>query len=150
MRIGELALQTGTPVRTIRYYEEIGLLPAASRTSSGYRSFGSEHLRYLRFIRRAKGLGLSLEQIRKIIQTALSGQQPCTRVRETVQQSIEQIDQRIAELQAMREDLIRTLEIAAGSDVPENVTEREICPAIESVSIAHPRPTLDSPVDWRV
>jgi MerR family transcriptional regulator, copper efflux regulator len=150
MRIGELSRLTDTPVRTIRYYEEIGLLPPADRSESGYRLFEDDHLRHLRFIRRARRLGLRLDQAREILQAASSGSPPCNCVRDAVQRSIERIDERIPELQAMRSDLVRSLEIADRTAVSARRGVDEICPAIESVPVAGSHPSLDSPVDWRV
>ena len=64
LKIGDLAKATGTKVQTIRYYEEIGLLPAPARTEGNYRTYASATLRRLSFIRRSRGLGFSLDQVR--------------------------------------------------------------------------------------
>lgn len=67
MRIGELGAATGTKVETIRFYEKIGLLVPAGRTSGNYRTYGPEHLRHLSFIRGARALGFDLDQVRELI-----------------------------------------------------------------------------------
>lgn len=149
MRIGELARRTDVPVRTIRYYEDIGLLGPASRTESGYRQFTEIHQRRLAFIRMAQGLGLKLEQIREILDAAGRDQPPCPCVRSAVEQNIQEIDERIARLQAMRHDLSRTLDELDNPEHPTAVDIAEFCPAIESVPVRSPKP-LDSPVDWRL
>ena len=70
MRIGELAKATATKVETIRYYEQTGLLSAPARTPANYRSYGADHLARLSFIRRARDLGFSIEQVRALLDLA--------------------------------------------------------------------------------
>jgi DNA-binding transcriptional MerR regulator len=77
LTIGDLAKRTGTKVETIRYYERIGLLPEPGRTEGNYRSYGSEHLGRLSFIRRARDLGFSLDQVRELL--GLADQRPSHR-----------------------------------------------------------------------
>jgi DNA-binding transcriptional MerR regulator len=148
MRIGELARRTQVPVRTIRYYEEINLLSRANRTESGYRMFDEDHVRRLGFIRTARRLGFRLDQIREILDAAARDSSPCNCVREVIQQNIHSIDQRIADLQAMRAVLDTTLHRL---DPQSKVASAgSICPAIESARPAEYELPLDSPVDWRV
>ncbi len=149
MRIGELARKTDVPVRTIRYYEDIGLLEPASRTTSGYRLFTEIHQRRLVFIRMAQGLGLKLEQIKVILDSADGDQPRCPRVRAAVEQNIQEVDERIALLQAMRRNLARTLNELDKSDYSPAIDAAGFCPAIESPPARAPKP-LDSPVDWRL
>ena len=148
MRIGEFSQATGLPVRTIRYYEKIGLLPEPDRSGSGYRIFGQRHVQRARFIRRARGLGFKLEQIREILDTASLDGPNCRSVRAVVHRNIEAIDQRIADLSAMRDLLGQTLN---DFDSPAEPTDHDsICPVIESRD-RHAAPiTLDSPVEWKV
>ena len=110
MRIGELSSATGIPVRTIRYYEQIGLLPEPARTSAGYRVFGDQNVQHARFIRRSRRLGFSLDQIRSILEVTTCECSPCESVRSIAQENIHTIDRRIAELTAMRDLLGQTLE----------------------------------------
>ncbi|MFM0007707.1 MULTISPECIES: MerR family transcriptional regulator [Paraburkholderia] len=70
LTIGQLARATGTKVETFRFYEETGLLPAPARTEANYRAYSEAHLRPLSFIRRARDLGFSLEQVRELLQLA--------------------------------------------------------------------------------
>lgn len=72
MQIGELARTTSTKVETIRFYEKIGLLPKPSRTSGNYRDYGSDHLARLSFVRRARGLGFRLDQVRELLPLSLT------------------------------------------------------------------------------
>ena len=67
MKIGEMASTTATNIETVRYYEKIGLLPPPARTGGNYRSYGPEHLARLSFIRRARDLGFSIEQVRALL-----------------------------------------------------------------------------------
>lgn len=104
LRIGKLAATSGVSVPTIRYYEQIGLLPEADRTASGYRRFPPEAARRLRFIRRAQQLGFSLDEIRELLELrATPGPAPD---RATVQARTEakltQLEAKIADLEAMR------------------------------------------------
>ena len=80
MRIGELAARFGLNPKTIRYYEEIGLLKRADRTESGYRLYTRQDVERLGFIRRAKMLGLSLDEIRDILSVQQKGSPPCSQV----------------------------------------------------------------------
>ncbi|TVR72363.1 MAG: MerR family transcriptional regulator [Sphaerobacteraceae bacterium] len=148
MRIGELAEKTGVPVRTIRYYEDIGLLGTASRTESGYRLFTDRHQQQLAFIRAAQGLGLRLEQIRRILASASTEHSPCPCVRSAVEQNMQELDDRIVQLQAMRDNLSRTLYELDNAEHSDGSLVEVVCPAIESLNAGTPE-VLDSPVEWR-
>ncbi len=106
LSIGGLAKQAGVAIDTVRYYERNGLLAPAGRLASGYRRYGAEELKRLRFIRRAKALGFSLEDIRALL--ALSADRDVARVRGAAQRKLGDIEQRIAELERIRNGL-RTL-----------------------------------------
>ena len=133
MRIGELAARFGLNPKTIRYYEAIGLLPRADRSASGYRLYTRRDVERLSFIRRAKMLGLSLDEIRDILSVQQTGSPPCGQVLNLIDLKISAIDQRIADLMAFRTDLA-TLR-AAWMDEDERVrrpaTSASICPIIE-------------------
>lgn len=106
MRIGELANQLGLNPRTIRYYESIGLLPEPARTPSGYRDYDERAGELLTFIRTAQGLGITLDEIREILAVRDRGQQPCSYVRDLLRQQVDDIDERIAELGRLRNELV--------------------------------------------
>ena len=80
MRIGELAAAAGTTTKTLRFYEESGLLPQTERAANGYRSYGPEALSRLDFIRRGRVAGLTLAQIREVIDIRDAGEAPCHHV----------------------------------------------------------------------
>jgi DNA-binding transcriptional MerR regulator len=101
MYIGELASKTGLKPKTIRFYEEMGLLPAPRRSESGYRLYPSDAVDTLRFVRTAQGLGLTLAEIRDIIR--YSGQEGiCDYVEHVAIDKLSQLDSKIEELQQMR------------------------------------------------
>ncbi len=107
MRIGELSGQTGVSTKTIRYYEDIGLVPAPARTSSGYRDYDGDAQRRLALIRAAQSVGLSLGEIREVLAFRDRGQAPCSHVAQLIQRHAEDLSERIAALEAMRRDLER-------------------------------------------
>lgn len=105
MKIGELARTTDTKVETIRFYEKIGLLPEPGRTSGNYRAYDNGHLFRLSFIRRARDLGFTLEQVRALLALADERDRPCSAVDAVAREHLAQIDQKIADLRALRREL---------------------------------------------
>ncbi len=105
MKIGELAVRSGLPVKTLRYYEDLGLLPAIGRTEGGYRLFGPGSLQRLEFIRRLKSLGLSLEEIQGSLRIHDAGQLPCGDLQIQLRRQIERVDERIRELRQLKREL---------------------------------------------
>ena len=106
MRIGQLAHSTGVSTDTIRYYEKIGLLPRAGRSESGYREYPSGAGNRIRVIRNAVQLGFPLEEIAKVLRVRDSGGAPCRQVRDYAHELVQQIEQRIAELEAERRSML--------------------------------------------
>jgi MerR family Zn(II)-responsive transcriptional regulator of zntA len=109
MRIGELARACGVNPKTIRYYEAFGLLPKAARAASGHRAYSERDLQRLRFIRRAKGIGLPLASIRQITTYADTGscQHLRPRLKELIATQLTEIEGRIDDLRALRQELQR-------------------------------------------
>lgn len=105
MKIGALARRSGLPVKTLRYYEELGLLPAIGRSPGGYRLFAEESLRRLEFIRRLKTLGLSLDEIQGCLAVHDAGQLPCGDIQRQLQRQIDLVDERLRELRQFRSEL---------------------------------------------
>ena len=105
MRIGQLAALTGYSVRTIRFYEQSGLLPAPHRTPAGYRSYDQDAVARLRFVRSAQGLGLSLAEIAEVLRIRDYQGPPCSYVAELLDTHISALDTRIKELTALRDEL---------------------------------------------
>ncbi len=131
LRIGQVAAAAGLPVRTVRYYELLGLLkPTVQRSASSYRLFHPAVLGRLAFIRRCQSLGLSLEEIGQILQVYDRGEQPCPEIRQHLQEKLRQIEGRIAELQTLKsqvESLLSNWQIPAGSPAQDDV----ICPILQ-------------------
>jgi len=109
MTIGELARGTDTKVETVRFYEKSGLLPAPARTPGNYRAYNADHLRRLSFIRRSRDLGFSLDQVRALLELADQRDHSCEAVDAIAQQHLVEVQRKIADLQALRQELERML-----------------------------------------
>jgi DNA-binding transcriptional MerR regulator len=105
--VGQLAQDTGIKPVTIRYYEKIGLLPEARRSASGYRMYSADDHSRLVFIRRGRGLGFSLDDIRELLSLADRQQESCAGVDAKVEQQLEQVRSRLNDLRAMEQELER-------------------------------------------
>ncbi|MDE0805039.1 MAG: heavy metal-responsive transcriptional regulator [Acidimicrobiales bacterium] len=116
MRIGALADMTGVPTKTIRYWESEGLIPAPARTPSGYRSYSPGAAERLDFIRHSQAAGLTLKQIRQILDISDDGKPPCEHVATAVADRLAEVDARLAELHANRTHLEQLAQRAATQD----------------------------------
>ena len=116
MQIGELAAQVGLNPKTIRYYEEIGVLPPPQRTPTGYRLYTAEARERLQFIGQAKAVGLTLGEIRDILTLKHTGQIPCTHVLALVAEKIAAIDAQLRTLSDMRQELVTLQAVAPRSN----------------------------------
>ena len=105
MRIGAAAEQAGVNVQTLRYYERRGLLPQPPRRESGYREFPDDAVRVVRFIKRAQDLGFTLDEVEELLTLRNDKRRDRARVRAVAEHRIREIDQKIAELQAMKRAL---------------------------------------------
>ena len=107
MRIGELADACDCPVETIRYYEKIGLLPAAARLANGYRSYDDEHRKWLQFIIRSRELGFSQDEVRRLTDLAHQKQPACADVHKLLEDHVDDVRMRVRELERMERALVR-------------------------------------------
>lgn len=107
--IGDLARTTGTKVETIRYYERTGLLPPPPRTGGNYRAYGAEHLARLSFVRRARDLGFSLDQIRALLDLADKRERSCEAVDVIAREHLSEVERKLADLTALRHELTALL-----------------------------------------
>lgn len=130
LTIGKLAKQAGVGIDTVRFYERAGLLPRAQRTASGYRLYAEQDASRLRFIRRAKALGFSLDEIAELLQLS-TGKGGRASVRKLAQHRLGDLDRKLQEMTAMRDALSQLVRRCSG-DGP--VTG---CPIIESVLGVH-------------
>ena len=105
--IGALSQQTGVKVPTIRYYEGVGLLPAPDRTESNRRTYGPDTVRRLRFIRHARELGFEVEDIRTLLAMTREPQASCHEADSIARKHLAEVDRRIAQLAALRDELRR-------------------------------------------
>lgn len=105
LSIGEASRRSGVKISTIRFYEEIGLLPAPERSEGNRRLFDPEGLRRLRFIRHARELGFEVEDIRELLTLADQPLQSCHPADHIAQRHLEAVEQKIARLEALREEL---------------------------------------------
>lgn len=110
LTIGHLARQTGTKVETIRFYEKNGLLPQPSRTEGNYRSYEQVHLNRLSFIRRARDLGFSLDQIREFLKLADDRSQSCAAVDAIAKEHRKEVERKIQDLIALKSELDRMID----------------------------------------
>jgi len=116
MHIGELAAQVGLNPKTIRYYEEIGVLPPPQRTPTGYRRYTADARTRLQFIVQAKAVGLTLGEIRDILTLKHTGQIPCPHVLALVAEKIAAIDVQLRTLGDMRRAFVTLQAVAPGSN----------------------------------
>jgi MerR family transcriptional regulator, mercuric resistance operon regulatory protein len=116
--IGQLATAADTAPDTIRYYERIGLLPRVPRTSGRQRIYGEVDLQRLRFIRRARALGFTLEAIGSLLALAAPGRRSCASVREIAARHLRDVQERLAELRRLERALAETVARCTGKAAP--------------------------------
>ena len=129
MRIGELARQSGTTTKTLRFYEQAGLLPAPERTPSGYRDYTAAALDRLAFVRAAQAAGLTLAEVRQVMAVREAQGPPCTHVVGLLDAHADDLDRRIRELTALRADVERLRARARGLD-PAACGDTAVCHVI--------------------
>ena len=130
MRIGQLAAQTGYSVRTIRFYEQSGLLPAPHRTPAGYRCYDQDALTRLRFVRSAQALGLSLAEIAEVLRIRDHQGPPCSYVAQLLDTHLSALDIRIKELTALRDELRARRPLDTEPD-PSRCRPDQVCYLVE-------------------
>jgi len=128
MNIGQAAMASRVTAKMIRYYESIGLLPAAARTDSGYRVYGEKELHVLRFIRRARKLGFSLERIADLLSLWRDDGRASSDVKRIALAHVAELDERIRELTEMRDTLASLADCCHGDDRPD-------CPILQTLAV---------------
>ncbi|EJM97346.1 Cu(I)-responsive transcriptional regulator [Herbaspirillum sp. YR522] len=131
MNIGQAATASGVTPKMIRHYEQTGLIPKVGRSDSGYRVYGEREVHLLRFIRQARQLGFSMKRINDLIGLWLDQSRPSRKVRELAQAHIGELDERIAELQAMKSTLDRLVRDCHGDHRPD-------CPILDALGAGVP------------
>jgi MerR family copper efflux transcriptional regulator len=127
MKIGEAAARSGVSVKMVRYYESIGLVSRAARGANSYRDFDERDVHDLRFIRRARGLGFPVEEIRTLLALWRDRRRPSREVKRVVAAHVAALETRIAEMQAMVATLTHLADHCRGDDRPE-------CPILEDLA----------------
>lgn len=105
LSIGSVAKQAGCSVPTIRYYEDIGLLPPAARTAAGQRSYGEPDIERLGFIRRCRDLGFPVDQVRELIALVDQPRRPCDEARDIAAKQLDEVRRKLTELAALEASL---------------------------------------------
>ena len=127
MNIGQAASATGVSAKMIRYYEGIALTPPGRRSESGYRIYSENDLHALRFVKRARTLGFSLDQIRDLLSLWQDKQRASADVKRIALGHVDELTQRIAELTEMRDTLQTLARCCKGNDRPD-------CPILQSLA----------------
>ena len=135
LKISELAAITGLSAHTIRFYEKHGLIEASERSESGYRFYSAADVKRAEFVKSARNIGFSLEDIGLLLSIRLDKQShSCQEVTDITQHKLNEVNERIAELQVMQQTLERLLESCCGG--PENATHCSIIEALDGGDIA--------------
>jgi MerR family copper efflux transcriptional regulator len=127
MNIGQAADRSGVPAKTIRYYESIGLIRPADRTEGNYRDYDTSSVRVLQFLKRARSFGFTIEDCRELLSLYLDRDRSSADVKAMAQQRVGEIDNKIAELQALRDTLGCLIEQCHGDDRPD-------CPILDDLA----------------
>jgi len=130
MNVGQAAKASGVSAKMIRYYEEIGVLPAPQRAANGYRAFSERDVHTLRFIRRARDLGFSVQQIRQLVGLWRDRSRPSAEVKRIALTHIEELDRKIEETRAMRNTLAHLAQHCRGDGRPD-------CPILDELASEH-------------
>lgn len=117
--IGQLATAAGTPAATIRYYEKIGLLESPTRSGSNYRVYGTEDLSRLTFVRRAREIGFTIDQVRNLLAFSDHRNDDCSTVMTLTEQHLATVEQKIADLIVLKEHLARLLTSCRGGRIAD-------------------------------
>lgn len=116
MKIGDLSRLTQTRVETIRYYEKAGLLPEPARTSANYRAYSLNHLEQLRFIRKARALGFSLEEVRELLRLSIIDPDDCASVHIVADAHLKAVNHKLKELRKMQVSLQQIIDSCSHGD----------------------------------
>ena len=127
MTIGEVSAKSGVPAKTIRYYEETGLISPAGRQANLYRTYDEHDVAMLRFIGRARRLGFSIEDLKSLIALYRDRTRSARDVKKLAEQHLVHVEQKIRELQSIRNALAHLIEQCSGDDHPD-------CPIIDDLS----------------
>lgn len=129
--IGQAAKASGISTKMIRHYEKVGLLPAASRTFAGYRTYNHQDVHMLRFIRHARDMGFSIKQISDLLSLWRDKNRSSSKVKSLASEHIKTLDQKIQELNNMKAALMRLVSCCHGDERPD-------CPILDELAMDKP------------
>jgi MerR family mercuric resistance operon transcriptional regulator len=137
---GALASKTGCNIETIRYYEQIGMLPPPPRSEGGHRLYGQNLIKRLNFVLRSRDLGFTLEEIRELLRVVDGGNYTCAQVEALAHEHVQDIRQKIADLKKLKIVLERMASQCSGGKIPA-------CPIIDTLFDARtpPNPARGKP-----
>lgn len=133
-KIGELAKQTDLAVGTLRYYSDLGLLQPITRGHNGYRYYDRNSLKQVEFIKKAQAIGLTLAEIKTILDVRDRGETPCSLVQNLLDRKIEQLAKQITKMSLFKQELEKYRTTWLNQPQP-NPNPQEVCPLIASVSL---------------
>lgn len=133
LSISALSRRTGVPSKTLRYWEQLGLLPAAQRTHTGYRRFPVSSLAYVGFISKARSIGLTLKEMGQVLELARAGRNPCPEVMRWVEQKSEHLETQIRWLRGLQRRLSLLRREWTERGISDCLGEDELCCLIESL-----------------
>jgi DNA-binding transcriptional MerR regulator len=128
LKIGELAAKAGVTAKTIRFYETAGVLPAPVRSPNGYRLYQWETANLLRFIKQARGLDLTLAEIKELVVIRRRGEVPCPHVYQLLEEKAEVLARNVRDVSALRRELRRSARRVG----PQGLKGSAVCPHIEA------------------
>lgn len=134
LKIGEICKITGTTVSTLRYYEEIGLVHPASKSSAKYRYYKKDDIQLIIFIKKAQNIGFALDEIKLILSERSSGKSPCPKVRDLAQRKIIELRDKIKDLKLIERDLKRYI-LNCCHEEDSKPQESNVCKMIDKVKI---------------
>jgi DNA-binding transcriptional MerR regulator len=137
LTVSKLADQVGVSADTVRYYERIGLLPEPDRSATGYRLYGDDAVQRLRLIKHAQHFGLRLEEVGELLQIREQGLCPCGHTRTLLERRMADLDEQIAALGSLREDIGRLLADATPAD-----SERQCASGLLQIGTRQPATQL--------
>ncbi|ARB45906.1 MerR family transcriptional regulator [Alloalcanivorax xenomutans] len=131
MRVTDLARRADTTTETVRHYTDLGLLAPRRNSHNGYREYGAEDLRRLRFALKARSLGFTLSDVSELMSASGAGQTPCPRVRDLIETRLGEVEERIQELQALSQRMRQAM--AAWENTPDrHLADGRVCGLIDS------------------
>ncbi len=127
MNIGEASKKSGVSAKLIRHYESIGIIPKASRALSGYRTYSDREVNILKFVKRSRSLGFSMEEIKKLVSLWRNKKRTSQEVKKLATKHIDELEQKISELQSMVETLKHLAMNCHGDERPD-------CPILDELA----------------